>query len=242
MLGNSYTYYNGGVDGMLRAFFSDAGSPREVAALTKGGSNWQYHASQASATGTPHHKALSQGSTWGFVVVQDQSIRPALCCYTDPKFTDPGFTESTQALLELDKKIEAVGARTVFYQTWGRRDGHSTRSYLSTFVAMNDFVEQGYEHYASLVTRPGRTPLIAPVGRAFRLIYDDQRSFFYRLYDPDASHPSALGTYLAACVLYSTITGAAAAGLPGGLGISTSDAAYLQAKADQAVSEGTAPR
>merc|ERR1711963_219611 len=141
--------------------------------------------------------------------------------------------------------IEALGAQTVLYQTWGRRDGHASRSYLSTFVTMNDFVEQGYAHYASVVTRPGRTPLVAPVGRAFRLIYDDvtsaggsagdQGSLFHRLYDPDASHPSALGTYLAACVLYSTITGAAATGLPAGHAISETDVAVLQAKADQAV-------
>lgn len=252
MLGNSYTFYNGGVDGVLRGFFSAAGSPREVMALTKGGQDLTYHLEQASASGSPHNNALSQGSAWGFVVVQDQSHVPALCCHTNPKFTDPEFTASEDALLELDRKIEAVGARTVFYQTWGRRDGHQSRSYLNTFVAMNDYVEQGYAHYASQVTRPGRTPLVAPVGRAFRLIYDhalstgpqpsDPGSYFHRLYDPDASHPSAMGTYLAACVLYSTITGAAATGLPGGLGISASDVAFLQAKADQAVSEGSATR
>merc|ERR1712048_257016 len=119
------------------------------------------------------------------------------------------------------------------YQTWGRRDGHASRPYLSTFVAMNDFVERGYAYYASQVTRPGRTPLVAPVGRAFRLIYDeitvaggnagDAGSLFFRLYDPDGSHPSAMGTYLAACVLYSTISGASASGLPVGLGISETE-------------------
>jgi len=238
MIGNSYTFYNGGVDGMLRAFFASAGAPREVQALTKGGSNLQYHVQQASTSGTPHSAAFGRRDTWSFVVVQDQSHVPALCCYTEPRFTDPDFAASAAALRELDSKIEALGARTVLYQTWGRRDGHSSRPYLSTFVAMNDFVEQGYARYASSVTRPGRAPLVAPVGRAFRLIYDEGSgpgSLFHRLYDPDASHPSALGTYLAACVLYSTITGGAAAGLPAGLGVSAADAAALRAKADQAV-------
>merc|ERR1719356_607973 len=252
MIGNSYTFYNGGVDGMLRTFFAIAGSPREVIALTRGGSNLPYHLEQSAIPGTGHHANFMmtnhQSRSWGFVIVQDQSHVPALCCYTDPKFSDSDFVASVAALRELDKKIEAMGAQTVFYQTWGRRDGHASRPYLSTFVAMNDFVEQGYAYYASQVTKPGRTPLVAPVGRAFQLIYDeitssgrnpaDSGTLFNRLYDPDASHPSALGTYLAACVLYSTISGARSAGLPASPGISSSDAEYLpflQSKADQAV-------
>merc|ERR1712048_390883 len=184
---------------MLLRFFATSGSPREVTALTRGGSNLPYHLDQSSIGGTPHHTALmrtsGQSSSWGFVIVQDQSHVPALCCYTEPKYTDSGFSASVAALLELDKKIEALGAQIVLYQTWGRRDGHASRSYLSTFVAMNDFVEQGYAYYALQVTKPGRVPLVAPVGRAFRLIYDeitlagrnagDSDTLFYRLYDPD---------------------------------------------------------
>jgi len=250
MLGNSYTFYHGGVDGALRAMFASTSSAWYVKALTKGGSNWNYHLAQIQAAGTPHHNALMSSlggeTSWGFVVVQEQSHVPALCCHTSPLYTDSSFAASARAVVELDKLAEARGATTVLYQTWGRRDGHATRSYISTFKSMNEAVSQGYQHYASLITRPDRVPVVAPVGRAFGLIYDRiveagqdpsaSSSLFHRLYDPDATHPSALGTYLAACVVYASITGETAIGLPP-VGISGEEAAVLQTTAMQAVSE-----
>merc|ERR1712232_481240 len=104
MIGNSYTFYNGGVDGMLRSFFAASGSPREVTALTRGGSNLPYHLEQSSIRGTTHHtnlmKTNGQSSSWGFVIVQDQSHVPALCCHTDPMFSDSDFMASVAALRE----------------------------------------------------------------------------------------------------------------------------------------------
>merc|ERR1719343_170893 len=233
MIGNSYTYYNDGVDGVLKTFFAASNKAWYVKALTLGGSNWQYHLGQTSSGGTAHHTALtsSQGgeTSWGFVVFQEQSHVPGLCCYTDQNYTDSDFAASAEAVVELDRKAEARGATTVLYQTWGRRDGHGSRPYLGTFVLMNDAVADGYNYYASLITRSNRCPIIAPVGTAFRLIYDDileaggdpsdSSSLFYKLYNPDASHPSDRGTYLAACVMYGVMTGENPENLPDALGL-----------------------
>jgi len=251
MLGNSYTFYNGGVDGTLRSFFVASRRSWYIKALTLGGSNWQYHLAQASVSGTPHYSALTASNggenEWGFVVFQEQSHVPGLCCHTSPMYTDSTFASSAQAVVELDRMAAARGARTVLYQTWGRRDGHKTRPYIGTFTAMNDAVIEGYKHYASLITHAGRVPVVAPVGVAFRLIYDDvvavgqdpadSSSLFHKLYDPDASHPSALGTYLAACVLFGSITGGSPKGLPPALGISETEASMLQETAQRAISK-----
>lgn len=249
MVGNSYTYYNNGVDGVLRTFFGAFNKAWFVKALTLGGSNWQYHVGQASRSGTSHHTALtsSQGgeTSWGYVVVQEQSHVPGLCCYTSQNYTDSDFAASAQAVVELDRKAEARGARTVLYQTWGRRDGHATRPYLGTFPLMNDAVAEGYKRYASLITRAGRSPIIAPVGTAFRLVYDavleagedpsDSSSLFYRLYNADASHPSNLGTYLAACVIYGVVTGESPEGLPDALGLSGKNPRLMREAAARAI-------
>jgi len=236
MMGNSYTYYNGGVDGVLRTFFTSFGgdAPR-VQALTKGGSSWRYHLQQFEASGTDHHAALVGGSALDFVVLQDQSHVPSLCCYTSPRYIDPDFDASAKALVQLDAAVKAAGAVTVLYQTWGRRDSLTRKPYFSSFAAMNMAVQQGYEHYASLITSSDRRPIVAPVGRAFGLVHDEDYNLFYRLYDPDATHPSALGTYLAACVVYASVTGASPSGLPAALGISAGEAGLLQRKAAIAV-------
>merc|ERR1719356_2253244 len=236
MMGNSYTFYNGGVDGVLRTFVTSFGSAPRLQALTKGGSNLGYHLQQLTASGTSHHAALMGGSAWNFVVLQDQSHVPSLCCYTSPKYIDPDFDASAKALVQLDAAVKAAGAVTVLYQTWGRRDSLTRKPYFSSFAAMNEAVQQGYEHYASLITTSDRKPIIAPVGKAFRLIHDEDYNMFYQLYDPDATHPSALGTYLAACVIYASVTGTSPLGLPTALGIKAEEAEFLQSKAAIAVS------
>lgn len=235
MLGNSYTYYNGGVDGVLRTFAISFGNAPRVRALTKGGSNWQYHLQQVTASGTNHHAALVGSSAFDFVVLQDQSHVPSLCCYTSPRYVDPDFDASAKALVQLDAVVKAAGAVTVLYQTWGRRDSLTRKPYFSSFEAMSEAVQQGYKHYASLITTSDRKPIVAPVGKAFQLIHDEDYNLFYRLYDPDATHPSALGTYLAACVIFASVTRESPLGLPTALGISAGEAVRLQSKAAMAV-------
>ena len=64
----------------------------------------------------------------------------------------------------------------------------------------------------------GSSARYAPVGEAFREVHEacagshlepegDPRTLFSRLYAPDGHHPSRLGSYLAACVFYATLTG-----------------------------------
>jgi hypothetical protein len=165
----------------------------------------------------------------GFVIVQDASYRPAHLGRRE---------KSLPALKGIDKRIEDRGATTVLYSTWGYRDTFADPT------SGNDKVGEGYEHYALSISRRARKPLIAPVGRAFGLIYDEIRrrggspknkdSDFYKLYDPDGTHPSIRGTYLAACVMFGTITGQRSMG-KSSWRLKSNMAKALQAKADQAV-------
>ncbi|EOD23357.1 hypothetical protein EMIHUDRAFT_254981, partial [Emiliania huxleyi CCMP1516] len=199
-------------------------------ALTKGGSSLNYHWQEVSSPSSGHHVALASG--FDFVVLQDRSDIPSRCCYTDQ---DEDFEASTRALVQLDAAIKEAGATTVLYQTWGRRGSLNRPPYFQSFLPMNDAVEEGYRRYASLITTDGRAPIIAPVGSAFELVYGADRDLWYRLYDRDATHPSALGTYLAAIVVYASITGLSPDGLPSALGISGAEAELLQGKAAEAL-------
>jgi len=51
--------------------------------------------------------------------------------------------------------------------------------------------------------------LLSPVGDAFRIIHQERRELWAELYHTDDFHPSAIGTYLSACVLYATVSGKA---------------------------------
>ena len=68
---------------------------------------------------------------------------------------------------------------------------------------------------------------IAPVGLAFHEVSEARPDL--RLHGDDGSHPSPSGTYLAACVLYGTITGRDPRGVGnGGLDISAETRTFLQ--------------
>ena len=96
---------------------------------------------------------------------------------------------------------------------------------------MNQRTTAGYEGYARSLTPAGaeNRPLVAPCGRAFEIVYNestqplDPSSVFSCLYHygldmqqaagrschidalGKGGHPSVLGSYLVACVLYGTI-------------------------------------
>ena len=102
--------------------------------------------------------------------------------------------------------------------TWGRRNGDSTNSWrFPDFSTMQDELESGYLDYRDNISANGGNAWVAPVGLAFEHIHDkivaeggtptNSGNTFYNLYTGDGSHPSLSGSYLAAVVLYATITG-----------------------------------
>jgi hypothetical protein len=95
------------------------------------------------------------------------------------------------------KEAQAKGARVYLYMTWSR----AFDPYMQATITAK------YEELAALCDAT-----IVPVGPAW------ERARSLRpdlpLYDPDQSHPSPMGTYLAACVFYGVFTGQSPVGLP----------------------------
>lgn len=247
MLGDSYTSANGGLDTILSSLLKSTGDGREVKAITTGGKDFAWHAKMLKSAGSPQEAALGKAQqSWGFVVLQDQSHVPAFCCNGPDTEFYKDFAASITAVQELDHAAEAHGAETVLLQTWGRRMGAPV-PFLSGFEQMNEHVIQGYDMYASKITRSNRKPFIVPVGAAFNRIYNDVAeshspeealstdNIWNELYSADGSHPSGAGSYLAACLLYATITKKSPIGLVGASGVSTSQAKLLQQRAHDAV-------
>jgi hypothetical protein len=99
--------------------------------------------------------------------------------------------------------IDAAASQTVFYATWARSPEvrmYRTHKSVRSFAQMSMLVSSTYFELSSLL-RAG----LAPVGSAFeRALVEHPR---LTLWGADGSHPSVAGSYMAACVLYGTITG-----------------------------------
>ena len=150
---------------------------------------------------------IDQG--WDYVVLQDQSQQP---WWGPPLDVKP-------ALLSLDAKIRAASAETVLYMTWARQGNDFNQNML---------VDSYYVHGADAVGAR-----VAPVGRAWERALRDPTM---TLHADDGSHPNPRGTYLAACVLYATLTDENPLGLgDGGLAVGEEDAARLQRVAWEAI-------
>jgi sporulation protein YlmC with PRC-barrel domain len=130
-------------------------------------------------------QAIASGH-WDFVVLQQgPSAMPA---------SRPLLREY---VTRFDAAIESAGSRTALFMVWppsGR---------------IND-LSRVIESYRMAADHAGA--LLLPVGDAWRRMWDRDSSV--GLYGPDGFHPSGLGTYLAALVMFRQLTGRSVVGLP----------------------------
>lgn len=109
-----------------------------------------------------------------------------------------------------DQMIKKSGAETYLYMTWAR----SWDPYMQAPIKAK---------YMELAEKIGAT--IVPVGPAWERARSLRPDLEF--YDPDGSHPSALGTYLTACVFYGVLTGESPIGLPTRLTRKDEDGEFL---------------
>lgn len=179
-IGNSYTYVNDlpMVIADLAAAAHEA-RPFSPEVVLVGGATLEGHIAGRDAL-----PAIARGG-WDVIVLQEQSTRP---------ITDPGkMWRDVKTLADAAKK---VNARLVLYETWAREAAPATQDSL-THV------------YRKAAADEGAT--VAPVGEvwaAFRAAEGSVPSGAHStLFRDDGSHPSPIGTYVAATVLYETLYG-----------------------------------
>lgn len=119
-----------------------------------------------------------------------------------------------------DEAIKAAGARTVLYMTWARQHEPQNQQILT-------------DAYRTIGAELGTT--VVPVGVAWQRFLAEHAA--PALHDPDQSHPTLAGSYLAACVFYAVLFGESPVGIDVPIrGLSPSDATLLQKAAWSAVS------
>jgi hypothetical protein len=207
-IGNSYVFVNN-LPEMVKGMAMDRRHPVEVKSVSFGaytlGAHWQDGEKPGKARGE-----LANGN-WDYVVLQDQSEMPAIV---------PEQTLKPAALFA--EAIKKKGAIPIFYIT----PAHYTKP-----KAMAEFQDKLTSTYAQAAKDGGGR--LAPVGPAFMLSYRQQPGL--RLHSQDNSHFNIYGTYLAACVIYSTITGEPANGLIALRGSDPKTTVWVQKIANEAV-------
>lgn len=211
LLGNSYVFV-GHLDQALAALSAGSDAPLEVSAYARGGYRLAQHLTDLETPGSELATLFAQGcggaDPWDFVVLQEQSQIPGF---------PPGQPErdaSLAAAAALARHVADCGARTAFFVTWGRRDGDADNPGLfPDFETMQAALDAGYAAMAQAAAEAAPDappPVRLPVGPAFARVAagPDGAALFPRLYAADGSHPSALGTYLAAAVFHRGLTGA----------------------------------
>lgn len=208
-LGNSYTYVNN-----LPTVFQDlahaAGRNVETGTVANGGETLAQHAASADSLAAIH------GSSWQYVVLQEQSELPAI--------TSAWQTEMFPAAETLVASIRATGATPILLETWAHRDGLPGQ--WLDYAAMQAAITGGYQRLGATLG-----VAVAPVGQAWQTVLREDPTI--ALWQADGSHPSPAGTYLAACVLYARIFDASPVGIADTAGLSTDVAHALQVAAAQ---------
>jgi len=189
-VGNSYTSANN-LPNVFQQCANSAGFNVEVASSAPGGYTFQQHLSNTTSIG------LIQEGGWDFVVLQEQSQIPSFPIGQVQNECFP-FAASLNDSIE---KYSSCG-ETVFYQTWGRQNGDSQNCAnwppVCTYEGMDSLLLERYQTMAN-----DNNAIVAAVGAVRRYLRENYPTM--NLYQADGSHPSALGTYAAACTFTSSL-------------------------------------
>ncbi len=203
-IGNSYTYANN-LPGLLIELSKGEAKPVDAEMVVEGGATLNSLWDKGTGQGTA--QAAIQSARWDYIVLQEQSTLGGYEVVNGiDQIGDPsGFYDGVR---KFDDAIRQVGAKTLLYMTWARRNAPQNQAFLTN---------------AYLTIAKERHAIVAPVGLAWQAALNKLPGL--PLYQDDGSHPDVLGSYLAACVFYATIYGKSPEGLPGQITNTLVDAA-----------------
>lgn len=234
-VGNSYTAFSGpeSLEVSVAKIHAEL-HPEETSAVfakyTVGGASLTAHLE--SAENGQLKGILAEG--WDIVVLQDQSQLPGF------SQINAQWRASRDAAVQLSGLIEQAGAETRLFLTWGRHKGDAQNpDRYPDYSTMQDHLTEGYTAYSDAILAENRPVEVVPVGEVWRSLHDalveegvaptHGDTIFSRLYVTDGSHPSHLGTYLAACTFYASLMGESPVGINWAhSGISAEDRSAVQ--------------
>ena len=218
-VGNSYLYYNDSLHNHVERIAEEIGpygtGEYDFKSATIGGARLSHHPVEALL----EPGRLGIDKPFELVILQGGSFEP---------LEEESRAQLRATAIELSEKIRATGAEVALYMT-------------HAYVEPDERFEPGLINtirptYVSLGNE--LDALVIPVGLAFERAYDERPDIV--LHETfDGTHPSMLGTYLAACVVYQSIYGQSvtAADYDYFGEVDAESAAFLRRIADETVRE-----
>ena len=189
-IGNSYTYVND-LPNTLKSLALSMGDSIEFDSSAPGGMTLNGHTTNATTL------AKIQLGGWDYVIIQAQSQEPSFAPTQVMTDTYP-YAKILDSLVQVSNPC----AETIFYMTWGRKNGDASNCPfyppVCTYAGMQQRLRESY-----LEMCLNNQATCAPAGEVWRTVRTNFPSI--ELYNADESHPSLNGTYLVACSIYSTI-------------------------------------
>ncbi len=208
-LGNSYTYVNN-LPQLVHDVALSAGDTLVFDSHCPGG----YQLINHSADVTSQNKIMTGG--WDYVVLQGQSQEPVVA-YNQ-------FLSGGSALYSLVKQYNPC-AVTMPYMTWGRKNGDASSCpwfpEMCTYQGMDTSIRRCYLYLTEYINGE-----VSPVSVVWNYIRQNYPNI--ELYQPDESHPSAAGSYAAACCFYASIFKKDPALITFDFGLNAADASIIR--------------
>lgn len=184
-LGNSYTYFNN-MPQMVATIADGLGDSLIFDMYAPGGYTLDDHGTD------PVSEAKIMQGNWDYLALQEQSQIPAI----------PGYWSNELSGINSLFRTHNPCGRLMFYMTWGRKNGDANNCQafpnMCTYIGMDTQIRKTYIEMAQVYGGE-----LSPVGAAWRYVRQNHPNI--DLYNPDESHPSQAGSYLAACCFYAAI-------------------------------------
>lgn len=215
-VGNSYFYYNDSLHNHVRRLRAGGDGALE--------SRLPYKSATIGGASLDHHRidwltqpgAIGVREPFELVILQGGSAEPL----------SPSRRETfRKTAIEFDRIIRERGGRTALYMPHVYAAPHRQARPENLRMTVDTYLSVGNEIGA----------LVIPVGLAFEEAY--KRRPGLALHKPDGTHPSMLGTYLAACTVYASIYGRSPVGngYTYGGAVDAAEARFLQEVAHDTV-------
>ena len=192
-IGNSYLYYNDSLHNHVRRmleenYLKEIDTTNYKLVTISGSRSWHHNVDHPL-----DHKKIGAKKPFELVIIQGGSGE------TDTKSERKIFSDSVE---EIVNKVHASGAEAALYMIHAYVAPHKNANTKMITDIKKMYIETGNKNNA----------LVIPVGIAFENAYSAMPDI--ELHKPfDGSHPSLLGTYLAACVVFGSITQKSPSGL-----------------------------